>query len=177
MYPVHAPVHRRRLDGGYVNNKTVPPRPGQHPGQADGQQPVFPVRQAPPSQRSPDQKQEVDCEGQECPQYMHLFTAAAWTGELSECNEGDLEWVPKQHPGQGNGQQPVLPVRQAPSPQGGAGQKQEEPRQQRKIVRAVKSRRRRLRVRREPRGVRRSGDPGGDRPDADGLPLSWHHHL
>ena len=25
-----------------------------------------------------------DCEGQECTQYMHLFTAAAWTGELSE---------------------------------------------------------------------------------------------
>lgn len=37
-----------------------------------------------------------DCEGQECTQYMHLFTAAAWTGELSECNEGDLEWVPKE---------------------------------------------------------------------------------
>ncbi len=37
-----------------------------------------------------------DCGGQECTQYMHLFTAAAWTGELSECNEGDLEWVPKE---------------------------------------------------------------------------------
>ena len=37
-----------------------------------------------------------DCEGQECTQYMHLLTAAAWTGELSECNEGDLEWVPKE---------------------------------------------------------------------------------
>jgi 8-oxo-dGTP diphosphatase len=37
-----------------------------------------------------------DCEGQECTQYMHLFTATAWTGELSECNEGDLEWVPRE---------------------------------------------------------------------------------
>ncbi len=36
-----------------------------------------------------------DCEGQET-QYMHLFTATAWTGELTECNEGDLEWVPKE---------------------------------------------------------------------------------
>ncbi len=37
-----------------------------------------------------------DCEGQACTQYMHLFTATAWTGELTECNEGDLEWVPKE---------------------------------------------------------------------------------
>ena len=36
-----------------------------------------------------------DCEGQET-SLMHLFTAAAWTGELIECNEGDLEWVPKE---------------------------------------------------------------------------------
>ena len=36
-----------------------------------------------------------DCEGYET-QYMHLFTATAWTGELAECNEGDLEWVPKE---------------------------------------------------------------------------------
>ena len=36
-----------------------------------------------------------DCEGQET-LYMYLFTASAWTGELSECNEGDLEWVPKE---------------------------------------------------------------------------------
>ena len=35
-----------------------------------------------------------DCEGQET-LYMYLFTASAWTGELSECSEGDLEWVPK----------------------------------------------------------------------------------
>ena len=34
-----------------------------------------------------------DCEGQKCTQYMHLFTASAWTGELTECSEGDLEWV------------------------------------------------------------------------------------
>ena len=37
-----------------------------------------------------------DCEGQKCTQYMHLFTASAWTGELTECSEGDLEWVPKE---------------------------------------------------------------------------------
>lgn len=36
-----------------------------------------------------------DCEGQET-QYMHLFTATAWTGELIECNEGDLAWVAKE---------------------------------------------------------------------------------
>lgn len=35
-----------------------------------------------------------DCVGKET-QYMHLFTATGWTGELIECNEGDLEWVPK----------------------------------------------------------------------------------
>ena len=29
-------------------------------------------------------------------EYMYLFTAAGWTGELPEsCDEGDLEWVPK----------------------------------------------------------------------------------
>ena len=27
--------------------------------------------------------------------FMHLFTATGWTGELIECNEGHLEWVPK----------------------------------------------------------------------------------
>ena len=37
-----------------------------------------------------------DCEGQKCTQYMHLSTAPAWTGELTECSEGDLEWVPKE---------------------------------------------------------------------------------
>ena len=36
-----------------------------------------------------------DCEGQQT-QYMHLFTATAWTGELTECDEGNLEWVPKE---------------------------------------------------------------------------------
>lgn len=37
-----------------------------------------------------------DWAGAEETQYMHLFTAAAWTGEMiTECNEGDLEWVPK----------------------------------------------------------------------------------
>ena len=37
-----------------------------------------------------------DCEGQKHTQYMHLFTATGWTGELTECSEGDLEWVPKE---------------------------------------------------------------------------------
>lgn len=27
-------------------------------------------------------------------EYMHLFTATAFIGELQECNEGDLVWVP-----------------------------------------------------------------------------------
>ncbi len=28
-------------------------------------------------------------------EYMHLFTADAWTGELAECDEGELVWVEK----------------------------------------------------------------------------------
>ena len=28
-------------------------------------------------------------------EYMHLFTADGYTGELKECNEGDLAWVKK----------------------------------------------------------------------------------
>ena len=28
-------------------------------------------------------------------EYMHLFTATGYTGELKECDEGNLEWVPK----------------------------------------------------------------------------------
>ncbi|MCI8857879.1 MAG: 8-oxo-dGTP diphosphatase [Clostridiaceae bacterium] len=36
-------------------------------------------------------------------EYMHLFTASAWSGEMSECNEGILEWVPKN-------QVPELPI-------------------------------------------------------------------
>lgn len=37
-----------------------------------------------------------DWAGAEETQYMHLFTATGWTGEMiTECNEGDLEWVPK----------------------------------------------------------------------------------
>ena len=28
-------------------------------------------------------------------EYMHLFTATAWRGQLADCNEGDLAWVPK----------------------------------------------------------------------------------
>lgn len=35
----------------------------------------------------------------DCPpwdtEYMHLFTASDWTGELIECDEGRLEWVEK----------------------------------------------------------------------------------
>ncbi len=29
-------------------------------------------------------------------EYMHLFTADRWTGELRDCDEGVLEWVPKE---------------------------------------------------------------------------------
>ena len=29
-------------------------------------------------------------------EYMHLFTADAWTGSLIECSEGTLEWVRKE---------------------------------------------------------------------------------
>ena len=28
-------------------------------------------------------------------EYMHLFTATGFTGEMKECDEGNLEWVPK----------------------------------------------------------------------------------
>ncbi len=28
-------------------------------------------------------------------EYMHLFTADGWTGELRDCDEGTLEWVPR----------------------------------------------------------------------------------
>lgn len=28
-------------------------------------------------------------------EYMHLFTAKGWEGRLIDCNEGVLEWVPK----------------------------------------------------------------------------------
>lgn len=27
---------------------------------------------------------------------MHLFTADGFTGDLIECNEGDLEWIPRE---------------------------------------------------------------------------------
>jgi len=27
-------------------------------------------------------------------EYMHLFTATGWTGEIKECDEGVLEWLP-----------------------------------------------------------------------------------
>lgn len=29
-------------------------------------------------------------------EYMHLFTADKWTGELIECNEGELEWIDRE---------------------------------------------------------------------------------
>lgn len=29
-------------------------------------------------------------------EYMHLFTADEWTGEISDCDEGNLEWISKQ---------------------------------------------------------------------------------
>ena len=29
-------------------------------------------------------------------EYMHLFTADGFTGDLRPCDEGDLEWVPKE---------------------------------------------------------------------------------
>ncbi|MEG1683002.1 MAG: 8-oxo-dGTP diphosphatase [Oscillospiraceae bacterium] len=28
-------------------------------------------------------------------EYMHLFTATGFTGELTDCDEGNLEWIPK----------------------------------------------------------------------------------
>jgi 8-oxo-dGTP diphosphatase len=28
-------------------------------------------------------------------EYMHLYTATEYTGDMIECNEGNLEWVPK----------------------------------------------------------------------------------
>ena len=28
-------------------------------------------------------------------EYMHLFTADSWTGEVKECDEGVLEWLPR----------------------------------------------------------------------------------
>ena len=28
---------------------------------------------------------------------MHLFTADGFTGELKECDEGVLEWIPRNH--------------------------------------------------------------------------------
>ena len=28
-------------------------------------------------------------------EYMHLFTADRWTGTLTSCNEGDLQWIEK----------------------------------------------------------------------------------
>jgi len=31
--------------------------------------------------------------GEDVVEYMHLFTADAWEGEMKECDEGTLEWV------------------------------------------------------------------------------------
>ena len=35
------------------------------------------------------------CDLQDETEYMHLFTADEFVGELIDCNEGTLEWVPK----------------------------------------------------------------------------------
>lgn len=35
-------------------------------------------------------------------EYMHLFTATGYEGEIGECNEGILEWVPKEKVGELN---------------------------------------------------------------------------
>ena len=29
-------------------------------------------------------------------EYIHLFTADQWTGEIKECDEGELEWIKKE---------------------------------------------------------------------------------
>ena len=29
-------------------------------------------------------------------EYMHLYTATGWTGELKECDEGVLEWISRE---------------------------------------------------------------------------------
>ena len=34
------------------------------------------------------------CSGHET-EYMHLYTATGYTGNLIECSEGNLEWIPK----------------------------------------------------------------------------------
>ena len=37
------------------------------------------------------------CNDSKSDQYMYLFTATGWTGELDlDCKEGDLAWVPKE---------------------------------------------------------------------------------
>lgn len=34
--------------------------------------------------------------GEDVVEYMHLYTADAWDGEMHECDEGDLVWVEKE---------------------------------------------------------------------------------
>ncbi|MBE6561552.1 MAG: 8-oxo-dGTP diphosphatase [Ruminococcaceae bacterium] len=36
------------------------------------------------------------CEGWPEAEYMHLFQSTAYTGEPKECDEGDLQWIPRQ---------------------------------------------------------------------------------
>lgn len=36
----------------------------------------------------------TDDSGNEITEYMHLFTSEHFTGELIECDEGNLEWIP-----------------------------------------------------------------------------------
>ena len=34
--------------------------------------------------------------GEDVVEYMHLYTADGWTGEMRECDEGELKWIPKE---------------------------------------------------------------------------------
>lgn len=34
--------------------------------------------------------------GEDVVEYMHLYTADGWQGEMRECDEGELVWIPKE---------------------------------------------------------------------------------
>ena len=34
--------------------------------------------------------------GEDVVEYMHLYTADGWRGEMRECDEGELVWIPKE---------------------------------------------------------------------------------
>ena len=34
--------------------------------------------------------------GEDVVEYMHLYTADTWEGEMHECDEGELVWIPKE---------------------------------------------------------------------------------